>query len=96
MILNINHAQITIPKGEEAKAREFYCDFLGLKEIEKPDSLKDRGGFWLKLGGFQIHIGTENDFDRTTTKAHLAYEVKDLENLAREIGKARDKNDRRH
>ncbi len=79
MLLQIHHAQITIPKGEEEKAREFYCDFLGLKEIAKPASLQNRGGFWMELSGFQIHVGTENDFDRTKTKAHLAYEVKDLE-----------------
>ena len=73
MILKVQHAQITIPKGEEAKAREFYCDFLGLQEIPKPESLQGRGGFWMELDGFQIHVGTEDDFDRAKTKAHLAY-----------------------
>ncbi len=80
MILNLHHAQITIPKGKEDKAREFYCDLLGLKEIPKPNELQGRGGFWLGLDGFQIHIGTEDDFDRTKTKAHLAYLVEDLDN----------------
>lgn len=79
MILQVHHAQITIPKGEEARAREFYCEFLGLIEIEKPKSLRGRGGFWLELDGFQIHIGSEEDFDRTKTKAHLAYQVENLE-----------------
>lgn len=79
MILKVQHAQITIPTGEEEKAREFYCEFLGLREIPKPESLKGRGGFWMELNGFQIHVGTENDFDRTKTKAHLAYEVENLE-----------------
>ena len=74
----VHHAQITIPTGEEQAAREFYCDFLGLTDIPKPESLKGRGGFWLEIGAFQIHIGTEPDFDRTKTKAHLAYEVEDL------------------
>lgn len=78
MILGIHHAQITIPKGEEEKAKEFYCKILGIKEIPKPESLQGRGGFWLELGDLQIHIGTENDFDRTNTKAHIAYQVKDL------------------
>jgi catechol 2,3-dioxygenase-like lactoylglutathione lyase family enzyme len=26
----------------------------------------------------QIHVGTENDFDRTGTKAHIAYLVENL------------------
>ena len=80
VILRIQHAQITIPNGEEEKAREFYCDFLGLKEIPKPASLLGRGGFWMEVGAFQIHVGTEDDFDRTKTKAHIAYEVEDLKN----------------
>lgn len=79
-IAQVHHSQITIPKGEENKARQFYCNFLGLKEIEKPEPLKNRGGFWMELDGFQIHVGTEDDFDRTKTKAHLAYLVEDLEN----------------
>ena len=78
LIVRVQHAQITIPKGAEEKAREFYCDFLGLKEIPKPESLRKRGGFWMELNDFQIHVGTEDDFDRTQTKAHLAYEVENL------------------
>lgn len=79
LILRVQHAQITIPKGEENKAREFYCDFLGLQETPKPESLRNRGGFWLQAGAFQIHVGTEDNFDRAKTKAHIAYEVEDLE-----------------
>lgn len=78
MILRVHHAQITIFVGAETEAREFYCDFLGLREITKPESLQGRGGFWLETNGFPIHVGTENDFDRTKTKAHIAYLVEDL------------------
>ncbi|MGI8786780.1 MAG: VOC family protein [Pyrinomonadaceae bacterium] len=78
MILQVHHAQITIPKGAETEARKFYCEFLGLKEIPKPESLQTRGGFWLALGAFQIHVGTEDGFDRAKTKAHVAYLVEDL------------------
>jgi catechol 2,3-dioxygenase-like lactoylglutathione lyase family enzyme len=78
-ILQVHHAQITIPNDAETEAREFYCDFLGLKEIPKPASMRNRGGFWLELGGFQIHVGTEDGFDRTKTKAHLAYQVEKLD-----------------
>lgn len=77
-ILRLHHAQITIPPGEEATARAFYCDTLGLTEIAKPDALRHRGGFWVELADQQIHIGTE-DFDHLQTKAHLAYEVDDIQ-----------------
>jgi len=78
-IVGFHHAQITISKGAEAQARAFYCDLLGLQEIEKPDSLKGRGGFWVQVGDQQLHIGTEDGIDRNATKAHLAYQVDDLE-----------------
>ncbi|GAA0301860.1 catechol 2,3-dioxygenase-like lactoylglutathione lyase family enzyme [Gracilibacillus halotolerans] len=79
MIIGLHHAQVTIPKGAEDKGRAFYCGVLGLTEVEKPTSLKDRGGFWLKLGNQELHVGTEDGFDRTKTKAHIAYQVNDIE-----------------
>lgn len=51
---------------------------LGLREIEKPEALQERGGFWLQLGDVQLHVGTEDGVERAATKAHLAYEVGDL------------------
>ena len=77
-ILRLHHAQITVAKGEELAARAFYCGVLGLPEIEKPTSLQGRGGLWLALGDIQLHIGIEDGVDRTSTKAHLAYEVDHL------------------
>ena len=78
MITGLHHAQITIPPGAEDEARRFYCDLLGLPEVEKPASLKARGGFWVRVGDRQVHVGTEDGFDRLSTKAHLAYQVTDV------------------
>lgn len=78
-ILGLHHAQITIPRGAEAQAKQFYCDLLGLPEVEKPESLQGRGGFWLQVGSQQVHVGVEDDVERTKTKAHLAYQVNDIE-----------------
>jgi len=79
MIIALHHVQITIPKGSEEQGKDFYCGILGLKEIEKPDSLKGRGGFWLQLGHQEVHVGTEDGFDRLSTKAHIAYQVEDID-----------------
>ncbi len=79
VIRRINHVQITIPRGAEDRARAFYCKTLGICEIRKPNSLAGRGGFWLELGGQQLHVGVEDGFDRLTTKAHVAYEVDDID-----------------
>ncbi len=79
MILGIHHAQITIPNGAEERARAFYCGVLGLNEISKPDALAGRGGFWLEVGDRQVHVGTEDDIERSASKAHVAYLVDDLD-----------------
>ncbi len=79
MILDLHHAQITVPKGAEEDARRFYCGVMGLPEVEKPASLAGRGGFWLQVGDRQVHVGTEEGVERQATKAHLAYLVDDLE-----------------
>ncbi len=77
-IVGLHHAQITVPPAAVDAARAFYCDLLGLPEVEKPDVLKPRGGFWLRVGDRQVHVGIEDGVDRAATKAHLAYEVRDL------------------
>ena len=77
-IVRLHHAQITVPRGAEAQARQFYCDLLGLTELQKPAALAGRGGFWLQVGDSQVHVGTEDGVDRTASKAHVAYQVTDL------------------
>ena len=77
-INGLDHVQICIPTGAEDEARAFYCGVLGLPEIVKPESLQGRGGLWLQVGDRAVHVGTEPPFDRTQTKAHLAYAVEDL------------------
>ena len=79
MIRSVHQVQITIPKGAEDAARDFYCRILGLSEIEKPDSLAGRGGFWLEVGDRQVHVGIEDGVERERSRAHVAYLVDDLE-----------------
>ena len=79
MILRLHHIQITIPNGDESVARGFYLELLDLTEIPKPDSLKPQTGFWLSLAGQEIHVSLEHNVSRLGTKAHIAYEVSDLE-----------------
>jgi len=85
MIIGVHHIQITIPKGMETAARAFYCGVLGLKEVEKPESLEGRGGFWLQVGAQQVHVGTEDGVDRDATKAHIAYRVDDVDHWQRRL-----------
>jgi catechol 2,3-dioxygenase-like lactoylglutathione lyase family enzyme len=74
----IHHVQITVSPEQVNAARDFYCGVIGLAEIEKPDTLKGRGGFWTRLGHLEIHVGIEDKTDFPPTKAHIAYEVENL------------------
>jgi catechol 2,3-dioxygenase-like lactoylglutathione lyase family enzyme len=78
IITGIDHMQITIPPEAVAAARAFYCGLLGLPEVEKPAALRRRGGFWLRVGNRQVHVGTEDGVERHATKAHVAYAVTGL------------------
>ena len=80
MITRIDHIQLAAPKGCETAARKFYGSLLGLREIDKPASLRARGGCWFQCGDQQIHIGVESDF-RPAKKAHPAFAVADLAKL---------------
>ena len=52
-ILDFDHVNLAMPKGEEDKARAFYADVLGLSELKKPESLQGRGGCWFGNGTLQ-------------------------------------------
>ncbi|CAG9295947.1 VOC family protein [Celerinatantimonas diazotrophica] len=81
MIFGINHVQISIPKGAEEQARLFYCELLGLTELEKPEVLKRNGGLWLKVGSTQLHLGIEDLENRHKSKAHVAFEIEDEQSM---------------
>jgi catechol 2,3-dioxygenase-like lactoylglutathione lyase family enzyme len=67
----LDHVQVAAPPGCEAQARWFYGTLIGLDELEKPGSLRDRGGVWFGLGDSQLHIGVEAPF-APARKAHPA------------------------
>ena len=47
-VLSIDHVQLAMPKGSEDRARSFYSDVLGMKEIPKPEALAGRLLVWLR------------------------------------------------
>ena len=76
----LNHIQMCIPTGKESEARRFYADIIGLTEIPKPLELTKNGGLWFQAADIQLHIGTENEINKS--KRHPAFEVTDI-NAAR-------------
>ncbi len=86
-VTDIDHVQIAAPKGCEAEARKFFGGLLGLTEIEKPPSLRPRGGCWFRVGSRQLHIGVEEPF-QPAAKAHPAFAVSDIDALFAMLEKA--------
>jgi catechol 2,3-dioxygenase-like lactoylglutathione lyase family enzyme len=88
-IATIHHAQIMIAPGGEAEARRFYGEILGMREIEKPEVLRQRGGVWFVAGDRQLHIGVEDPgVERAQTRAHVAYETTKLDALRARLERA--------
>jgi catechol 2,3-dioxygenase-like lactoylglutathione lyase family enzyme len=75
---SVHHVQVAMPVGGEDRARWTYGELLGLREIEKPDSLRGRGGVWFQSGNLQVHLGVEADF-MPARKAHVAYAVEGID-----------------
>ena len=86
-ILSIDHVQMAMPAGEEEKARVFYSEILGFKEIPKPPDLAKRGGAWFQSGNVQLHLGVDSEF-RPARKAHPALIVDDLDSLLTNVQNA--------
>src|SRR5688572_4283762 len=74
-VLGFDHIQVAMPEREEARARHFYGQLLGLQEVEKPADTASRGGVWFRCGQQQLHLGVEREF-RPARKAHPAFLVK--------------------
>jgi len=77
----IDHVQVAMPAGEEAKARAFYEALLGLPEQPKPPELARRGGCWFESPRVKVHCGVETPFS-PARKAHIAFRVDDVAGLA--------------
>jgi catechol 2,3-dioxygenase-like lactoylglutathione lyase family enzyme len=83
-ITAIEHVQLAMPAGEEAKARAFYAGLLGIPEVPKPQHLARRGGAWFEGAGVKIHLGVEAEF-RPARKAHPALLVEGLAALVERL-----------
>jgi len=79
-ILSLDHVQVAIPIGGEARAREFYSGILGFSEVEKPAAMAGRNSIWFVAGPVNLHLGIEPDF-HPAKRAHPALVVADLDEI---------------
>jgi len=75
--ISLHHAQVFYPPGEEARARRFYGDALGLEEIERPSTLQDRAGIWYAAGSGHVHLSADTELG-LHPRRHFALRVGDL------------------
>ena len=87
MLDAIDHVQLAAPPGCEAEARRFFGELLGLEELEKPESLRARGGVWFRIGAQQLHVGVEPEF-APARKAHPAFAASRYDELVARLSSA--------
>ena len=76
----LDHVQVAIPAGSEARCDDFYVGLLGFAIVEKPPVLAARGGRWYLDGLARVHLGVEADF-RPANRAHPALLVEGYDAL---------------
>src|SRR3981081_2234636 len=59
--ISLHHAQVFYPPGEEARARKFYGETLGLTELERPATLRDRAGIWYAAPPGHVHLSADRE-----------------------------------
>ena len=85
-VFGIAHVQVGITAGREDAARDFYGGLLGLRELPKPEELRDRGGVWFQCGMQEIHCGVEEQV--APTRRHPALLVEGLDELKAKLDAA--------
>lgn len=83
----LDHVQLAMPRGEEARATVFYETLLGIPRVPKPEHLAKRGGCWFESESVKVHLGVEADV-RPARKAHPALIVDGLDRLVEALGSA--------
>src|SRR5438874_7000605 len=86
--MRLTHVNVTMPPGNEDRAREFYGNVLGLVEIPKPASIRGRGGVWFEASGLEVHISIEENRHGPDAKRHFGLETTDVDALQAKLEKA--------
>ena len=79
----LHHAAIRVTDVE--RARRFYVEVLGFKEIPRPDVPSP--GAWLSLGDAQVHLihGPTPHYEGSATRPHLAVVIDNFADASAEL-----------
>lgn len=75
--MTAHHLYLIAPGATAAEVRQFYTNALGLKEIEKPQSLANNSVLWFDAGTVVFHVG--HPALGTVGDGHTALAVEDVE-----------------
>ena len=81
---SLHHVQVFYPPGQEAGARLFYAEFLGLKELPRPSTLRDRAGVWFEAGPGHVHLSAQDEL-ALHPRRHFALRVEDLAEISERL-----------
>ena len=80
-VKRLQHTSVPMPPAGEEKARAFYGEVLGMREIPKPEGLAAMTVVWFAANddGDEVHVFKEEQLGRNTAAQHLCLEVDDVE-----------------
>jgi catechol 2,3-dioxygenase-like lactoylglutathione lyase family enzyme len=81
--ISLHHAQVFYPPGEEARARRFYGEALGLEELERPITMFN-AGIWYAAPPGHVHLSADDELG-LHPRRHFALRVDDLDALVSKL-----------
>ena len=89
-VLRLQHTSVPMPAGGADRARAFYGDVLGMKEINPPSSLADAGLVWFQASpdGQEVHVFTAESLESASAAQHLCLQVDDVDALRNRLAEA--------
>jgi catechol 2,3-dioxygenase-like lactoylglutathione lyase family enzyme len=81
----LTHISLTMPKGGERLAREFYCGVLGLPELTSLGRARVRDGVWFDVGGLELHLSVVDRCAGPDAVRYFGLGCGDLEGLKAKV-----------
>jgi catechol 2,3-dioxygenase-like lactoylglutathione lyase family enzyme len=84
-MMRLSHITVTMPKGSDDIARAFYGGLLNLREIPRPELIRNRGGMWFDAGGLDVHLSVEDSRTGPDANRHFGLECADVDGLRKRL-----------
>ena len=81
-VLGVNHVTVTAPEDLENETLQWYDSCLGLERIDKPDGLREQGG-WFRAGDQEVHVSI--DEHNPHHRAHFALVISDFDEIVERL-----------